>query len=365
MPPALETRQYVAEQLRGVDRENRTLDIVASDFSLDSYGTRIDPAGWELEQFKKNGPICVQHDSYTRNGLPVAQAIADTVRVDGGKLVMRIQFPPKGADETADRVFELAASGILRGVSVGFDPQEWEDATERQADGSQITVRVYKKQRLMEVSLVTIPSNDNGLVVRSRSQGADEAEVKKLTEELEEGLKHRKYTDEFVEKCVGYFERKQPANRESTKVLARFFAVRGETQPDDEVLAWKRMAELLEEPAPLTEMEKVEIKEEITAPVETQPEVPAETPAPEAPTEAPQPTPPTPVPEAPEPARTASVQIPIEVLLALSGKLGRAYADAAAEALRQGVPLKDAGDIIDGLNRTVTSSITTLYHARS
>src|SRR4051812_2930103 len=132
MSPAKETRQYVAEQLRGVNRETRTVDIIASDFSIDSYGTRIDPSGWDLEQFRKNGPICVQHDSYTRDGLPIAQALPETVRVENGQLRMRVQFPPAGADQTADRVFELSAAGILRGISVGFDPVEWEDVDEEE-----------------------------------------------------------------------------------------------------------------------------------------------------------------------------------------------------------------------------------------
>lgn len=363
MPPALETRQYVAEQLRGVDVSNRTLDLVASDFSLDSYGTRIDPAGWDLEQFKKNGPVCVQHDSYTRNGLPVAQAVGETVRVENGKLLMKIQFPPAGADETADRVFALAAAGTLRGVSVGFDPVEWEDTTERLQDGNQITVRVYKKQRLMEVSLVTIPSNDNGLVQRCRKLGADESAIKKLTVELEETLKARKYTEEYVEQCVGYFERKKPANKESTKVLSRFFAIRGEQQPDDEVQAWKRMAELLEEPV-LSEEEKAEVKKEVleepvtmeqSTTVEVKPEAKEEMP-PEAAPE----TPPIPAPADPEPARTASVQIPLTVLAELPAKLARSYVDAAVAALRHGTPIKDAVGMIDGLNETVTASLSKL-----
>src|SRR3954468_23192214 len=94
------SRHFQPTQLRGVNADQRTVDIVASDFSLDSYNTRIDPAGWELEQFKKNPVICLQHDSYS--GLPVAAAIPESVRVESGKLVMTPRFPPAGTSADAD-----------------------------------------------------------------------------------------------------------------------------------------------------------------------------------------------------------------------------------------------------------------------
>lgn len=361
-----EIRQYVAEQLRGVNRETRTLSIVASDFSLDSYGTRIDPAGWDLEQFKKNGPICVQHDTYSRGGLPVAQAVPETVRIEGGKLVMDIRFAPAGADETADRVFELAAAGILRGVSVGFDPSEYEDTTERMPDGKEFSVRVYKKQRLMEVSIVTIPSNDNGLIQRAVKLGADETMIRKMTEQLENTLKTRQVPENIesvmalvpdceikkeMDKRWKYFELKQPANRESTKVLARFYEkILKSAPPEKEEDAWKRMGEAVEaiQEKPDEEAKKTEQFEEPKAAGEK-----AEEPAKPNPIEQ----------EAPAPERKASVQIPLSVLMEFPAKLTKSYMDSAAEALRQGVPLKDAIGLIGGMNAAVCNSISQVSNA--
>src|SRR5260221_6666446 len=97
--PDNEQRQYTAEQIRGVDRSARTVDIVASTYDIDSYGTRIDPAGWDLDQFKKNPVITWAHDDrgYTAsNGMPTANAIPDTIRIEGEKLLMRLQFPDDG-----------------------------------------------------------------------------------------------------------------------------------------------------------------------------------------------------------------------------------------------------------------------------
>ena len=364
---AVLSRHFQPTQLRGVNRDQRTVDIVASDFSLDSYGTRIDPNGWDLEQFKKNPVICLQHDSYS--ALPIASAIPESIRVENGKLVMTVQFPPEGTSDDADEAFNLIAAGVLRGVSVGFDPSESEQKLEAMSDGGNVNVVIYRKQRLMEVSFVTIPSNDNGLVVRARELNADVDAIRKQTVELEETLEkaHPEEPQVLVKKSVwdkyeSYFTRKQPANRESTKVLKAFFDGCGEKQPDDEATAWKRMAELIEETA--AELKKEEVKPEEVVPVTEEPkaeekpvEVPKEEPILPAKTEQ--------APEAPEPARKASVQFTLSALLDLPSKLTKSYTDAATEALRQGIPLREVAGFIDGMNSAVSTTLSQLPNARS
>src|SRR4051812_41147290 len=112
-----ETRQ-APNETRSVNRDDRTVDIVASTFDIDSYGTRIDQNGWDLEAFRKNPVICLQHDDrgYTAsNGLPVANAIPETIRIENQRLTMRIRFPEKGKFPLADQVFDLVADGFMRG----------------------------------------------------------------------------------------------------------------------------------------------------------------------------------------------------------------------------------------------------------
>jgi len=189
MTPAQESRQLTATQLRGVNRDQRTVDIVASTFDLDSHGTRIDPKGWDFEQFKKNPVICLQHDSYGRegsssHGLPIANAVPETIRVENGKLVMRVRFPKEGTFPLADTVFNLVCEGFMHGISVGFDPdmEAVEQVTEDDAEGRSQVVHVFRKQRLMEVSFVTIPSNDNGMVQRQLKKLNREGEREKFVE---------------------------------------------------------------------------------------------------------------------------------------------------------------------------------------
>jgi HK97 family phage prohead protease len=392
MPPALERHLPQVEQLRGFSEQDRTVDIIASTFDIDSYGTRIDQSGWDLEQFKRNPVIPLQHDSFGYSasmGLPVAAAVPESIRVEGQKLLMKIRFLPEGQDEVADKVFNMVRQGFLRGVSVGFLPTDWKDQEEL-VDGEKRVVRVFTKQRLLEVSIVTIPSNDNALIqLRSGRLNADAGAIRRLAEDLEETLQKRRqedgpkyrYSEEYIDKCVAYFERKQKPNRESTKVLKRFFEVRGEKQPSDEAAAWQRMAELLEEPAPLTEEEKAEIKEEVTAgekPAEaTATETPAapaeekaaepaaeETPPAETPAPAPAPTPPsTPAPaeEAPPPARTASVQLTLRSLLLLRSGIKEACLAEAAKASRRGAPIGKLDAVIDDAGRNYLASILTTH----
>lgn len=372
-------RSFQPTQLRGVNRDLRTVDIVASDFSLDSYGTRIDPNGWDLEQFKKNPVICLQHDSY--RALPVASALPESIRVENGKLLMTVQFPPQGTSQDADESFNLIAAGVLRGVSVGFNPEEYEDV-EEQEGGYKKAVRIYKKQRLMEVSFVTIPSNDNGLVVRARELNADEAQIRATTEKLEGSLaKEEAFTlrigerqirlcvwqgdmtpflQEF-DKVVGYFERKKPANKASTAVLKKFFELKGEKQPDDEVAAWNRMEELIEPSVDTVTPETVTV----TVPVEPAPvEQKVEETPPAPPQKIEEETTPQPVsaPAAPEPERTASVHVPIDFLQSLPESMTRALVDVGVAALQRGLPLQDALALIDGSQKAVSTSLSNQFN---
>lgn len=368
-----EHRQQAPTFVRGVNTEARTVDIIASDFSLDSYGTRIDPNGWDLEQFKKNPVICLQHDSY--DDLPVANAIPETIRIENEQLKMTVQFPPEGTSEDSDKAFKLIAAGVLRGVSVGFDPSEWSDEEEKLPDGKILSVRVYRKQRLMEVSFVTIPSNDNGLVVRSRELNQDAKALKAIVREMEDRMKdHQKeidakqkleaYKPSHLLLAVGYMERKQPANKIATKVLERFFEkILKREQPAEEVEAWGEMRDAIEMMAEVPEEKKEEEGEPVVVTeVETSPETVV--PEPETPAEPTEPTNPTPA-AAPQDERTAFVQIPASDLAEFASKLTRSLTDVGVEALRRGIPIKDACKLIDGTHGVVSTSISHISHGHN
>lgn len=382
-------------EARSVNRADRTIDVVASTNALDSFNTRIDPNGWELEQFRKNPVITWAHDDrgFTASGgRPIAKA--ENTRVEDGKLKMRLRFPQQGKFPFADECFELMADGFLNAVSVGFDPVEYRDE-QTESDGN---VRVYTRQKLLEVAVVTIPSNDEALVERARRQNIDVEEARARIERLELMAKQETEEREIgnvkiqvrvmdlpevdavladVQKHGAYFAKKQPANRAATKVLEKFYKrVLNEEPPADEEAAWNKMGEAVDAmqettPEISTEPQPEPKTEEVVEAAETPAPVTEETPAPE-PEATPEiqgepldkPSTDSPV-EAPPAERKAFVQVSLSDLTKLGANLSRNFADVGVEALRRGIPAKEVGQLIDGAKASVSNSLSLLPHGNN
>ncbi len=131
--------------------EGAGLDFVISDGSLDRHGTRINPDGWDLAAFKRN-PIALFGHS---GGFPIGRW--EDVRAEGGKVLGRLVFAAKGTSARIDELASLVEQGILRAVSVGFSVLKYGTPGKSQYD--------YEQQELLEVSLVSVPSNTNALAV--------------------------------------------------------------------------------------------------------------------------------------------------------------------------------------------------------
>lgn len=327
-------------EARAVNREERTIDVVASTFALDSYNTRIDPNGWDLEQFRRNPVITWAHDDrgYTASGgRPIAKG--ENVRVEDGKLKMRLRFPEEGKFRFADEVFNLMADGFLNAVSVGFDPIEWRDE-QSEEDGH---VRIFTKQRLMELAVVTIPSNSEALAERAKRMNADPDEVRVRVQRVEELAEQMRFDLAQVEIWRNYFETKKPVNRAAGQAMKRFFEVRGEKQPENELDAFTRMSEIIEEEA---ERENEE------------PESPP-TGKPEQTTEKNEEEPITPqTAEDPQTERKASVRIPLSVLKALPGAFMDSALEAAEKASQRGIPASQWGGVVEKLGEPLHTSIS-------
>jgi HK97 family phage prohead protease len=350
-------------EVRSVNREERTIDVVVSTFAGDSYGTRFDPNGWDLEQFRRNPVITWAHDDrgYTPSGgRPIAKG--ENVRVEDGKLKMRLRFPTAGKFVFADECFELMADGFLNATSVGFDPIEWKD---EQVEGGML--RTFTKQKLVEVGVVTIPSNDEALAERAKAMNADLTDVRGRIERLERMAAQP--SPEDVEKWRKYYANKQPANRASTGVLERFFKSRGEKQPDNEVAAWKRMAELLGVPAaeekpagaePETAPEPLAAEPAPEAAPEVKPEEPQPEPKPEEPKEEPEPTPPPPAeaPQAPPEEAPPARSYPLSALKALPQALIDASLRAARESAERGEPVTDPNVLVEQVGSKLFASLS-------
>lgn len=134
--------------------DDNIYEFVASTSEMDRDGEAIDITGWDLKNFKKN-PVVMYGHNY--NQPPIGRAPRIWASKDG-HLKNHVEFPPEGTYEFADIIHRLVDTGFLKAESVGFIPREWEDG-----DGEKAPRKLYKKQELLEISIVPIPSNPNAI----------------------------------------------------------------------------------------------------------------------------------------------------------------------------------------------------------
>ena len=145
--------------------EDRTLSFVFSDDSVDRYGDTIDARGWQLDDFKNNPVALFGHDA-TKPESVVGRA--KNVRVQGNKLLGDIEFADVDVNQTADVVYKMTKAGFLKTVSVGFQPVEWVFSKDKSRPGGVD----FKKQTLLEISIVPLPANPNALI-QAKAAGID------------------------------------------------------------------------------------------------------------------------------------------------------------------------------------------------
>lgn len=330
-----EDRSIATLEERSINENDLTVDIIASTPKKDRHGTRLDQSGWELGPFLRVPVITYSHDDrgYTASaGLPIANAIPSTVRVEDGKLKMKVKFTPEDVNEFGFKVWKLVKAGFLHAVSVGFRVLG-NDVVEEE-DGS--LTPVFTRMELLEVAFVTIPSNDEALIQRAAEKtGMAEDEVRSVICEVEKSAEEKE--QEYVDMCVRYFKRKKPANKEATKVLKDFFVQRNMQQPSDEAEAWKKMREIMEDEEDTTIVDnKVDDKKEEEAPT-TEP-----APAPTSAEPEPQPS------AAPngEAEQAAPVQLSYNDLDKLVRNITQGLFDEAVAALQRGTPVSDLPHIM-------------------
>ena len=124
--------------------------FVISDGTLDDHGTRINPNGWDLSEFKNNPVALFAHD----NRFPIGRW--EDVRMESDRLVGRLSLAKKGTSQRIDELIGLIEQGILRAVSVGFKVQKQGDPKRSGFD--------YDQQLLKEASVVAVGSNPNALM---------------------------------------------------------------------------------------------------------------------------------------------------------------------------------------------------------
>ena len=145
---------------RGEKVDNRTFRFVISDESKDRYGTVIKLNGWDLTNYEKNGIVAYQHNASGDN--PDMIVGKGRAWVENGVLMGEVQFEPEGTNPIADKLVNKIDFGSIRATSVGFNPIEWSKGD--RSIGEDGETLYFRKQDLLEWSIVNIPANPNAIV---------------------------------------------------------------------------------------------------------------------------------------------------------------------------------------------------------
>jgi len=136
------------------------VDVVMSTDALARDGHILLPGGCVLENYRANPIALWSHDP----DKPVGNA--ETVSVGPDEITARVRFAPLGVSRIADETRGLVKGGVIRAVSVGFDPIDMEPLDPKRPKGGQ---RITQWE-LLEMSFVSVPA-DPGAVVTARANG--------------------------------------------------------------------------------------------------------------------------------------------------------------------------------------------------
>lgn len=158
-------RQYVGLDTRSrIDEDARVIfGAVASDESLDSHDSVILVDGWDLGRYANNPVLLWNHKSNDDPEYVLGRS-APTKNVAGKKLLVDLHFAPKGENPKADLVWGQIQRKEVNGLSVGFRPKSYRYEREDTPDEHM----VIEKAELVEISVVTIPSNPQTLIQQMR-----------------------------------------------------------------------------------------------------------------------------------------------------------------------------------------------------
>lgn len=178
---ALESRKEFLANIKEAGDSGK-FEVVASSESVDRQGEIVVQEGIDIKNYMNNPVILFGHDYWS---LPIGKA-TEIVR-QAGKTVVRGVFASAEANPLAQQVRKLYEEGILKAVSIGFIPLEY--------NGNQIT-----KSELLELSFVPVPANPEALSVLNlvKERGLEKEYAFVLKSMQKSGIKLSQPLEEFI-----------------------------------------------------------------------------------------------------------------------------------------------------------------------
>ncbi len=156
-------KQFALDEVKQVEGEERVLQFTISTGVVDRDQDTISPAGWKLDDYKKN-PVVLWAHIYDEP--PVARALVTWIEDD--KLKSRSEFTSPDLYPFGFMIYRMYKEGFLNATSVGFMPEKWQFSDDRKWGVD------FLEQALLEYSCVPVPANPEALI-EARSKGIDTA----------------------------------------------------------------------------------------------------------------------------------------------------------------------------------------------
>lgn len=150
-------RAAVPAQLHALSDDE--VEVTLSTSALARDGHILEPTGCDLTNYRANPVVLWQHNP----DQPVGRA-TDVV-VEGDRIRARITFAPAGISAKADEIRGLVKTGIVSGISVGFDVQGGTPLDPKKPRGGQR----FTRWELLECSFCSVPV-DPGAAVTARAE---------------------------------------------------------------------------------------------------------------------------------------------------------------------------------------------------
>jgi uncharacterized protein len=174
------TKSCVGFALKAADDAARTFSGLAAAWSLDLGGDVIRKGAfartldhWRAAQKARPIQLIDQHDYASSRS--VIGKLTDAEETDAG-LEATFQMVPDDPD--AEAVYRRIKGGFITGLSIGYEPKQWTYETQGEGAGAP-RVRVLSEVKLLEVSVVTWPMNEDARI--------DAASVKHVRALLRDG----------------------------------------------------------------------------------------------------------------------------------------------------------------------------------
>lgn len=170
---------------KSAKEDDRILHFIASKEIVDRDFDIVSIKGLDITNFKNNPVILLNHNS---SGLPIGKAVKIWRLKD--ELHVKIQFADLEEYEVADTAYKLLKGGYLKSLSIRFLPDYSKiEYIETKPGDTKSARRIYKSSELLEISVVTVPSNAAALL---------QAKSKMIEEKV---FKSEDEVDKFVELC--------------------------------------------------------------------------------------------------------------------------------------------------------------------